>query len=176
MRKGAARQNLVAAALLLGLGTFCATAGAQTAPPVDAPFAALIGWWNGEGKLGFKNGQSEVVKCRATYIAGDTRAKIDQNIRCAAASGAIEVRANVTESDGKLSGTWTERLHNLGGEITGEITSKGFRVRVSGDHLTAGMDIMVRGDRQIVEIQFYDSTLVGLTLLLQKGTAARPPS
>jgi hypothetical protein len=31
------------------------------------------------------------------------------------------------------------------------------------------MDIIVRGERQIVEIQFVGSSLIGLTLVLTKG-------
>jgi hypothetical protein len=176
MLSAAARRMTGSVAALISLAFLAAPpAMAQKAPAKDPPFAALIGWWNGEGKLGFKDGQTEVVKCRATYLAGDA-GKLDQTIRCAAASGAIEVRASVAEAEGKLTGTWVERVHNLSGDIAGEVTPRGFRVRVSGSQMTAGMDIMVRGERQIVEIHFYDSTLVGLTLLLQKGTAARPPS
>ncbi len=147
----------------------------QVAPTPSGPFAALAGWWSGEGRLGFKEGKLETVKCRATY-ASATADTLDQSIRCAAASGMIEVKANVAVADNRLTGQWTERIHNIAGDIKGEITPRGFQVTVTGDQLTAGMEIMVRGDKQIVEIQFHDSTLVGLTLVLQKGTAAnRPP-
>jgi hypothetical protein len=149
---------------------------AQNSNPSSGPFASLIGWWSGEGRLGFKEGQVETVRCRATYLAGAAANALDQTIRCAAASGAIEVKATVVEDDGKLTGTWSERLHDLSGDITGEITPRGFKVRIASGRLTAGMDIAVRGDRQIVEIQFHDSTLVGLTLMLQKGAASRPPA
>ena len=40
---------------------------------------------------------------------------------------------------------------------------------VKGAGLTANMDVIVVDLRQIVEIQFFDSTLRGLTLVLQKG-------
>jgi len=149
---------------------------AQDGNPASGPFASLIGWWSGEGRLGFKEGQIETVRCRATYLAGATANALDQTIRCAAASGAIEVKATVVENDGKLTGTWSERLHDISGDITGEITPRGFKVRIASSRLTAGMDIAVRSDRQIVEIQFHDSTLVGLTLMLQKGAASRPPA
>lgn len=169
-------RSTVSAAVVLAGCLAASPVSAQEAGAQAGPFASLIGWWQGEGRLGFKEGQVETVRCRATYLAGATANALDQTIRCAAASGAIEVKATVVEDDGKLTGTWSERLHDLSGDITGQITARGFKVRVASSRLTAGMDIAVRGDRQIVEIQFHDTTLVGLTLLLQKGTAARPPA
>lgn len=171
----AAHQNAgLLSVVAIGLATALGATASHAADP--SPFFPLIGWWSGEGRLGFKEGRTEQVKCRATYVAGDGPSKLEQTIRCAAQSGAIEVRASVAESAGKLSGTWSERLHELKGDIDGEINARGFRVSVRSTQLTAGMDIMVRDDRQIVEIQFHDSTLVGLSLLLQKGTSAKPPS
>lgn len=175
-RQTASGRSVTALVVALAVASLSTEVGAEDRRTPAEPFAPLIGWWSGEGRLGFKQGQVEAVKCRATYQTGDTPKRLEQNIRCAAASGAIEVRASVLEDAGKLSGTWKERLHNLGGDISGEITPRGFRVNVTGEQLTAGMDIILRGDRQIVEIQFHNSSLVGLTLLLQKGTAARPPS
>ena len=60
-------------------------------------------------------------------------------------------------------------LAYYGGELTGEVTPLGFRISVRGSCLTANMDVIVRDLRQIVEIQFFDSALLGLTLILQKG-------
>jgi hypothetical protein len=42
-------------------------------------------------------------------------------------------------------------------------------VSVKGENLNANMDIIVKGERQIIEIQFLDSSLIGLTLVLSKG-------
>ena len=146
---------------------------AQQALNDSAVFKPLLGWWSGEGRLGFKEGQTEIVKCRATYVAGAAPDSMDQTIRCASPSGKIDLKSSVARSaDGKLTGQWHERVHNLGGDIGGEITPRGFRVTVRGDVLTAGMDIIVKNDRQVVEIQFFGSTLVGLTLLLRKGSAS----
>jgi hypothetical protein len=42
-------------------------------------------------------------------------------------------------------------------------------VSVRGDSLNANMDIILVDARQVIEIQFIDGSLVGLTLILQKG-------
>lgn len=134
-----------------------------------SPFKELPGRWVGQGRLGLQNGQAETVKCRATYFLSDSTDQLKQNIRCASASGKIEVKSLVTHNAGKLTGTWKEQIYELGGDLTGEVTPRGFRIKVVGSGLTANMEVIVNDGRQIVEIQFFDSTLVGLMLILQKG-------
>ena len=57
----------------------------------------------------------------------------------------------------------------MSGELNGTINPSGFRVFVKGADLSASMDIIVKGARQIIEIQFQNSTFIGLTLVLTKG-------
>lgn len=134
-----------------------------------APFKELAGRWVGEGRIGTGEGKVESVKCRATYFVEGTGDRLKQNIRCASAGGKVEVKSDVLAKDGKLTGTWNELVYNLGGEMTGEVTQRGFRIVVRGGDLTANMDVIVMNNRQIVEIQFFNSSLRGLTLILKKG-------
>lgn len=133
-----------------------------------SPFDKLAGRWTGEGRLGVRNGNTENVKCRVTYIpSGDDQLK--QTIRCASAGGSIEVQATVAHAAGAITGSWNELVRNMQGEVSGTVTPNGFRVSVKGQDLNANMDIIVKGARQIIEIQFIDSALIGLTLVLSKG-------
>ncbi len=134
-----------------------------------APFKELPGRWVGEGRIGMAEGKTESVKCRATYFVNASGDELKQNIRCASAGGKVEVKSNVIAKDGRLSGTWNELVYNLGGDMTGEVTQRGFRIVVRGGDLTANMDVIVMNDRQIVEIQFFNSSVRGLTLILKKG-------
>jgi len=134
-----------------------------------SPFKDLPGRWVGEGRLGLKDGKVESVKCRATYFLSKDANELKQNIRCASASGKIEVKSIVTHKSGVLSGTWNELIYNLGGDLTGTVTPRGFRISVRSSDLAANMDVIVMNERQIVEIQFFGSALLGLTLILQKG-------
>ncbi|MCH9764422.1 MAG: hypothetical protein K0U34_00300, partial [Alphaproteobacteria bacterium] len=53
------------AVIMIGLNLFGTTpAQSQSADP----FAQLPGRWVGEGRLGFKSGDVENIKCRATYF------------------------------------------------------------------------------------------------------------
>jgi len=135
----------------------------------SAPFKALPGRWVGEGRIGVKDGKPESVKCRATYFVNDKGDELRQNIRCASAGGKVEVKSNVIAKGGTLSGTWNELVYNLGGEMTGEVTERGFRIAVRGGGMTANMDVIVMNGRQLVEIQFFNSSIRGLTLILKKG-------
>lgn len=135
-----------------------------------SPFAPLIGRWSGTGMLGYKASPPEKIKCRATYLLSDAQDELKQSIRCATAGGNVEIISNVKESAGKLTGHWKETIHNFEGDLTGDVTPKGFRVVVHGTDVSANMDIIVVGDRQAVEIQFVNSnSLLGMTLIMTKG-------
>lgn len=166
---------------VLAAATTMALSGALTAPVSSEPIAperptaaaapmdAVIGRWTGEGRLGFKEGKFENVKCRVTYLRTDQPGGLKQNIRCASASGNIEVLSQLQQQGTAISGQWTETVRNMNGELSGQLTPTGFRVEIKGADLSANMDIMVRGTRQLVEIQFHNTTLVGLSLMLIKG-------
>jgi len=142
------------------------------APANDSgPFANIAGWWSGEGRLRFKDGKQEQVKCRATYFVSEDGEELKQTIRCASESGKIEVTSAVKHQAGALTGTWNETVYNLAGEISGQVTPRGYRVAVKGAaaDLNANMEIIVREKKQIIEIQFFSETLLGLTLVLEKG-------
>ena len=134
-----------------------------------SPFEKLAGRWVGEGRLGVRDNATENVKCRVTYVVVQGQDQLKQTIRCASASGSIEVQSVVDHVSGNLSGTWTELVRNMSGEIKGSVTPRGFRVAVRGEGLNANMDIVVMGTKQIIEIQFINSSLIGLTLILEKG-------
>jgi hypothetical protein len=155
---------------LLGL----ALALLNSAPPAQAidaasPFGKLAGRWIGEGRLGMRGGQTEGVKCRVTYIAAEDSDQLRQTVRCASAAGHIEVQSLITHAGGSLSGQWSELIYNMSGGLSGTVTDRGFRVAVNGADLSAHMDVIVAGPRQIIEIQFNNSALIGLTLVLTKG-------
>ena len=168
------RSNTVrtAAAAMMLCGAVATTPAADAAPQSVGPFANLDGWWGGVGRLRFKDGKTEDVKCRATYFIEGQGEELKQTIRCASGSGKIEVKSTVRHSAGKLSGEWTEVMYNVNGVLEGEGTPRGYRVTVKGTEgttLSANMDIIVKDKRQMVEIQFFSETLIGLTLMLNKG-------
>jgi hypothetical protein len=149
-----------------------ATSALNAAPQSVGPFTSIEGWWGGVGRLRFKDGKTEDVKCRATYFIEGEGNQLKQTIRCASGSGKIEVKSVVRHASGKLNGEWTEAMYNVTGVLDGEVTPRGYRVSVKGTggtSLSANMDIIVKDKRQMVEIQFFSEALIGLTLMLNKG-------
>jgi len=134
-----------------------------------SPLEGLAGRWVGEGRLGVKGNATEQVKCRVNYIYTKDSDQLRQSIRCASAGGSVDVQTLVNHVEGKLTGTWQELVRNWSGELTGAVSSRGFKVQVRGESLSANMDIIVIGKRQVVEIQFINSSLIGLTLVLERG-------
>jgi len=144
----------------------------HTAPAsaVDvSPLEPLTGRWVGEGRLGVKGNPTEQVKCRVTYVYVQDGDQLKQNIRCASAGGHVEVHSVVSHVAGKLTGTWQEVVRNMSGDLAGTVTPRGFKVAVRGESLTANMDIILVKGKQVIEIQFINSTLLGLTLVLERG-------
>jgi len=161
------RARRVVVAMLVGAGQ--ALSGLPASAEEPSPFAKVMGRWLGEGRLGIRDGITEQVKCRATYVVSGQGEQVRQTIRCATDSSSVEVQSTVAHASGKLTGTWRELSRDWSGELTGTVTAHGFKVAVKGSELNANMDIIVRDTRQIIEIQFIDSSLIGLTLILTKG-------
>lgn len=134
-----------------------------------SPFERLAGRWIGEGRLGIRNGSTEAVKCRVTYILSGGPDQLKQTIRCASAGGSVEVQSLVSHAAGVLSGTWKELIRDMSGELSGTVQPNGFHVVIKGSELSASMHIILREGRQIIELQFHNSSLIGLTLILTKG-------
>jgi len=132
-----------------------------------SPFAKLAGRWLGEGRLGYAGGKVETVKCRVTYIVSEPQVR--QTIRCATEGDTVEVQSVVRHGSGSINGTWRELSRNWSGELSGSVTANGFKVAIRGAELNANMDIIVKDNRQIIEIQFINNSLIGLTLVLNKG-------
>ena len=158
----------IAFLLLAAAGQAClvqAPAAAQEA----SPFVKLAGRWLGDGRLGIKDAKTEAVKCRVTYVVSDEARQVRQTIRCATDSDTVEVQSTVRHASGALSGSWKELSRDWSGELSGSVTANGFKVAIKGSELNANMDIIVKDNRQIIEIQFINSSLVGLTLILTRG-------
>jgi hypothetical protein len=162
--RGCAWALVLAGAVVLG---WLATVPARA---VDvSPLEKLVGRWVGEGRLGVRDNPTESVKCRVTYVHARAEDQLKQTIRCASGSGNVEVQSVVSHMEGTLTGTWKELTRDMSGDLAGTVTPRGFKVAVKGEALNANMDIVLVGAKQVIEIQFIHNSLMGLTLILDKG-------
>lgn len=70
-----------------------------------------------------------------------------------------------------ISGDWEETTRGWTGLLSGATTPVGLKVSIKGKNIDANMDVIVKDVRQIVEIQFIEGALLGLTLVLTKQEA-----
>lgn len=131
-------------------------------------FEKLAGLWIGEGRLGMRGGETEAVKCRVTYRTEEHGTALKQSIRCASQGGSVEVKVAAHLDGTAVTGSWEETTRGWSGELAGNTTATGLQVRVRSETVSANMDILVREPRQIVEIQFLEGPLQGLSLVLTK--------
>ena len=129
------------------------------------------GWWIGRGRLGYKSGQIEKVKCRATYRRAKAADSMKQSFRCATASGAVDISSQIRLVGEKLVGSWKERKYEVEGQLEGKAVPGGFRVKVSGPDVNANMTVILRGNRQAFELQFFSGSLLGLSVVMQRGSS-----
>lgn len=96
--------------------------------------------------------------------------ELKQSIRCAYAGGSVEVNVSARldgmaiSGDGETTRGWT-------GLLLVATTPVGLKVSFKGESITANMDVIIKDVRQIVEIQFIEGALLGLTLILTKQEA-----
>ncbi|HEX2842606.1 hypothetical protein [Hyphomicrobium sp.] len=156
------RSALVSAAIL--------TVAAATSPvrAADATFAALEGAWSGSGSVRLENGKSERLKCKGYYNAkaGST---LGMAINCGNASFKINMRANLKNAGGSISGTWEEREFNQTGNVTGKQTENGFQLKFTGA-LSGSMNVSMTGAKQTVSISTGGPGFTGVNLQFAKSS------
>jgi hypothetical protein len=115
-------------------------AAAAFAPQVLAgPVEMLPGRWTGWGKMTLDGGNTERVKCVATYFREKGGSELRHNLRCASTNYRIDAVAQLKVSDGRVSGEWQERSYVTGGAVSGRVKGDGIAVRIVGDQFTASM-------------------------------------
>ncbi|MBN8974367.1 MAG: hypothetical protein J0H51_20445 [Rhizobiales bacterium] len=145
-RRGLALGLLVAGAALLNLRS---VATAQS----PGAFSGMAGVWSGSGTVSLDNGQSERIRCRATYAVSSDGTGLNQTLTCASDSYKFDLKSNVIAQGGVLSGTWNESSRNVGGNLKGKAHSGHFDVVVSAPSFTANLSMTTTGNKQRVSIR-----------------------
>lgn len=151
MKTGVKRRSLtlgliVAGATLISLGSV-ATAESPGA------FSGMAGVWSGSGTVALDNGQSERIRCRATYAVSSDGTGLNQTLTCASDSYKFDLKSNVIAKNGVLSGTWGESSRNIGGDLQGKAHGGHFDVVVSAPSFTAHLSMTTTGNKQRVTIR-----------------------
>jgi len=157
------QRTILAAAL-------CLAAGATPAFASDA-FKRLEGQWHGKGTIEFSDKSKETLRCRASYDVLQSGANLQLAIRCASDSYKIELMGNVSEANGKVSGSWSEATLNISGSLSGSASGSSIKVVATSAAFSANFGVVTNGGHQSVSIrsQNADSTIRGASISLARN-------
>ncbi|MDZ4791071.1 MAG: hypothetical protein SGJ17_07675 [Hyphomicrobiales bacterium] len=130
-------------------------------------FKQLNGSWRGSGAVRLQGG-NERISCRGYYNVKSGGSGLSIAIRCAAPSYRIEMRSNVTDSGGRLSGNWEERTFNAEGALSGSVTGSSVNLSISGV-ITGSMSISVNGSSHQVNLSASGPRFKGMSLSMSRG-------
>jgi hypothetical protein len=138
------------------------------AAPTDGPFTALVGSWSGTGAISMSNGTKERIRCDANHHIGASSNALRLELTCASDSYKFNLKSQVTNNDGTISGDWFETTRQTGGSLTGRISGNQINVRVEGPTFNAILSLTTRGDRQAISIQSPGSEMSDVTITLTR--------
>jgi hypothetical protein len=146
-----------------------AAASAAATAPKTAPFSDLNGAWTGAGQIRLEGGKTERVTCKAYYTPKNEGAAIGIALRCASTSYSIDLRSNLESVNGRVTGSWEERVFNANGNVTGRASNGNVSVAISGGGLSGSMSVSFGGSSQQVSITTSGTALKGVSISLSKG-------
>ena len=129
-----------------------ATAMVMTTSTFAGPVEFLPGRWTGWGQMTMDGGQTERVKCIATYFSEEGGTELRHNLRCASSNYQIDAVALLTVSSGRVSGKWEERKYETGGDVTGQVVDDGFDVSIVGHAFEASLKVETTKCKQTMNI------------------------
>jgi len=148
---------LTAPIVLAGSGPTGADAG---------PFDTLLGSWRGSGQIELSQGKTERLKCNAYYTGGGSQ--LGMAIRCQSESSNVEIRSKLSQSGGRVTGTWEERTFNAEGNASGQATNGKITLSISGS-VIGSMQVSYSASRQSVSISTQNIALKSVSIDLTRS-------
>lgn len=126
----------------------------------------LLGSWRGTGQIRLANGQSERLSCNAYYTGGGS--SLGMAIRCKSESSNVEIRSKLSQTSGRVSGTWEERTFNASGSASGRATPGRISLQIRGG-VTGSMQVSYSRSRQSVSISTQGIALQSVSITLSRS-------
>jgi hypothetical protein len=152
------------AALTLAIGLSLSQGGT---PAIAGPFTGLGGDWSGDGKLTSSSG-SERLRCRASYSVGQDGDNLDLSIRCASDSYKFDLTGYMTNSNGTISGKWSEPNYNSAGTLSGRVSGTHISAVAIGNTFSARLSLTTGSNRMSVTIRPEATDIRQVSLSLRK--------
>jgi hypothetical protein len=152
------------AGAVLGTMMLAAWGSAEAA----SAFGGLGGSWSGTGHIKLENGQREAVRCSANYVSRSGGNALGLSLRCASASGRVDLRASLEARGSRVTGTWEERSYGVSGDVSGVANGGNLRL-VFGGSLSGAMLVTTSGNSQSISVRTDTSALQGVNVSLRRN-------
>lgn len=163
------RPPICRVALLRLIPAFAAAAlllAPVAAADAGTPFDTLLGSWRGSGQIELDQGRRERLKCNAYYTGGGSQLRMA--ILCQSESSNVQIRSALSESGGRISGTWEERTYNAQGNASGQVSNGKLSLSISGG-VTGTMIVTFTSSRQSVAITTQGVALKSVSIDLTRS-------
>lgn len=152
--------------LLAALALTIALAPWPSSRAAAGAFDTLLGSWRGGGLIKLSDGRTERLKCTASYTGGGSQ--LGMAIRCQSESSNVHIRSKLSQTGGRISGTWEERTFNATGTASGQATGDSINLQISGG-VTGTMQVSYSRSRQSVSISTSGIALRSVTIDLVRS-------
>lgn len=129
-----------------------AVSGLVSAAAVD-PLAHLAGRWVGNAVMTPSSGPAANFKCVVTYLPRKDAPGVQQNLRCDdGASFKLHAATELQVNGDKVVGRWQDKINEIDGTVSGNVTPTGFEVELAGRYFQAKMAVAGQGCDQSVKV------------------------
>ncbi|HPG88931.1 MAG TPA: hypothetical protein PLD46_04715 [Hyphomicrobium sp.] len=144
--------RVAAAVGVIAASGFFATEN-MAAPQPNDPLLHLAGRWVGNAVMTPSSGPQANFKCIVTYLPRKDAPGLQQNLRCDD-GGTFKLHAATqlqVEGD-KVVGVWQDKINDIDGTVSGNVTADGFEVQLDGRYFQARMAVAGQGCDQSVKV------------------------
>lgn len=131
-------------------------------------FKQLSGSWRGSGTLTLTGGARERLSCRGYYNVKSGGSGLSVAILCNSPNYKVELRSNLLNSGGGVSGSWEERTFHATGGISGRASGNRLSLSINGA-VSGSISIISNGGSQTVNISTAGTGFTGVSLSLVRG-------
>jgi hypothetical protein len=145
-------------------------------PPIltgspEGAFSGFSGSWRGAGQVVDTDGQSEDIRCVATYSISDGGQALTQSLVCASDTYRININSYLVAEEDGVHGHWEESTRNVSGHLTGRIADGQFEGVVEGPGFTAEVSLRSTRRMQAVNIRVHGSNVANVRVVLRSESS-----
>lgn len=144
-------RRIATSAVMALAGAFSLTVA--SAPASAGPFTPMAGEWTGSGQVTVSSGSNERLRCRASNSAGQDGEVLNLSIKCASDSYKIDLSGYIKNSNGAVSGEWSETNYNSAGSLQGHVSAGRINALAIGNTFSARLSMIGTGNKLSVTFQ-----------------------